>query len=95
MLADGRYKPGIYAHTRNANTIYEDVSEEYDRAGVKSEPAFWITGTGGFDVDRAPTDVGHKFAMAWQGLLDVVREHNGVRLPIDISVASKGSPSTE
>ncbi|HXT16821.1 MAG TPA: glycoside hydrolase domain-containing protein [Gemmatimonadaceae bacterium] len=95
VLADGRYKPGIYAHTRNASTIYDDVSDEYTRAGVSGDPAFWIAGTGGFDVDRAPTDVGHKFATAWQGLLDVVREHNGVRLPVDISVASVASPSTE
>ncbi|HEX4682976.1 MAG TPA: glycoside hydrolase domain-containing protein [Gemmatimonadaceae bacterium] len=95
VLADGRYKPGIYAANNDANTIYDDVSAEYDHAGVTSEPPFWITGTGGFDLDRQPTDVGHKFAMAWQGLLDVVREHNGVRLPVDISVSSVGSPSTE
>jgi hypothetical protein len=95
VLSDGRYKPGIYAHTRNASTIYDDVSDEFDRAGVTSDPAFWIAGTDGFDIDRAPTDVGHEFAKMWQGMLDVVREHNGVRLPIDISVASVASPSTE
>jgi Domain of unknown function (DUF1906) len=95
VLRDGRYKPGMYAHTRNASTIYDDVGAEFDKAGVAAEPAFWIAGTGGFTVDRAPTDVGHKFATAWQGLLDVVREHNGVRLPVDISVASVSSPSTE
>lgn len=93
VLADGRYRPGIYAHTNNAATIYDDVSEEYDRAGARGEPPFWIAGSGGFSQDRAPTDVGHTFAMAWQGLLDVVREHNGVKLPVDISVASVASPS--
>ena len=95
VLVDGRYKPGMYAHTHNAEMVFADVSEEFDRAGVTSDPSFWISGTGGFDVDRAPTDVGHKFAMAWQGLLDVVREHNGVRLPVDISVASVASPSAQ
>ena len=94
VLADGRYKPGMYTHTHNAETVFDDVSEEFDHAGVTTDPSFWISGTGGFDVDRAPTDVGHKFATAWQGLLDVVREHNGVSLPVDISVASVASPST-
>jgi hypothetical protein len=93
VLADGRYRPGMYAHTRNAATIYDDVSEEFTRAGVSADPTFWIAGTGGFSPERAPTDVGHKFATAWQGLLDVVREHNGVKLPVDISVASVASPS--
>jgi hypothetical protein len=94
VLADGRYKPGMYVHTNNAKTIYDDVTDEFDRAGDWRDPPFWISGTGGFAEYRAPTDVGHEFATAWQGLLDVVREHNGVRLPVDISVASVASPST-
>lgn len=93
VLADGRYQPGIYAHTRNAQTIYSDVSDVYDDLGIDTEPPFWIAGSNGFSPGRAPTDVGHKFASAWQGALDVVRTHNGVKLPIDISVASVASPS--
>lgn len=93
VLADGRYQPGIYAHTRNAQTIYNDVSDVYDDAGIDDDPPFWIAGSGGFSPGRAPTDVGHTFASAWQGVLDVVRTHNGVKLPIDISVASVASPS--
>lgn len=93
VLADGRYQPGIYAHTRNAQTIYSDVSDVYDDLGIEIEPPFWIAGSNGFSPGRAPTDVGHKFASAWQGALDVVRTHNGVKLPIDISVASVASPS--
>jgi hypothetical protein len=93
VLADGRYQPGIYAHTRNAQTIYDDVSDVYDDAGIGAEPPFWIAGSNGFSPGRAPTDVGHAFASAWQGVLDVVRTHNGVKLPIDISVASVASPS--
>jgi len=94
VLADGRYRPGIYAHTNNAESIYSDVRDVFDAAGVKSDPPFWIAGTSGFDVDKPPTDVGHQFADVWQGMLDVVRTHNGVRLPIDISVASVPSPSS-
>ncbi len=93
VLADGRYRPGIYAHTRNASKIYDDVSDVYEAAGVDAEPPFWIAGKGAFSPARRPTDVGHSFASVWQGMLDVVRTHNGVRLPIDISVAAVPSPS--
>ncbi len=93
VLADGRYRPGIYAHTRNAAAIYDDVSDEYSQAGISDDPPFWIAGAKGFSPGRPPTDVGHTFASAWQGALDVVRTHNGVQLPIDISVAAVASPS--
>jgi hypothetical protein len=93
VLADGRYRPGIYAHTTNANTIFDDVSDGYAQAGVEGEPPFWVAGSSGFSAGRLPSDVGHAFASVWQGVLDVVRTHNGVRLPIDISVASAASPS--
>jgi hypothetical protein len=65
----------------------------YSTAGVSGEPAFWIAGSSGFSPEKSPAEVGHAFATAWQGVLDVVRTHNGVRLPIDISVASVASPS--
>jgi hypothetical protein len=93
VLADGRFRPGMYAHTSNASTIYDDVTDEFERAGDWHDPSFWISGTGGFSEYRAPTDTGHEFATAWQGLLDVVREHNGVRLPVDVSVSAVASPS--
>ena len=93
VLASGQYRPGIYAHTRNAAAIYDDISDVYAQAGAKGDPPFWIAGSVGFSPGRLPTDVGHAFASAWQGLLDVVRTVNGVELPIDISVASMNSPS--
>lgn len=94
ILADGAYRPGIYAHTKNAGTIYDDVSDAYNDAGRDDDPPFWVAGASGFSPrNSAPTDVGHAFASVWQGMLDVVRTHNGVRLPIDISVASVASPS--
>ena len=96
VLTDGRYRPGIYAHTSNASTIYDDVSDVYDGAGIDADPPFWIAGSTGFSPSSStPTDVGHEFASVWQGMLDVVRTHNGVRLPVDISVASVASPSLE
>jgi hypothetical protein len=93
LLADGRYRPGIYAHTANAATIYDDVNAVYRKAGLETDPPFWVAGTRGFSTDRAPTDVGHHFASMWQGVLDVTRTHNGVKLPVDISVADASSPS--
>lgn len=94
LLADDRYRPGIYAHTHNAATIYDDVSAVFAQAGITDDPPFWIAGKGDFSPDSSlPTEVGHEFASVWQGMLDVVRTHNGVRLPIDISVASASSPS--
>jgi hypothetical protein len=94
VLADGRYRPGFYAHTENAASIYRDVKPIFTSAGVSSDPPFWIAGnTHVFSTDKVPTDVGHAFAAVWQGILDVTRTHAGVRLPIDINIASVRSPS--
>jgi len=80
VLEDGRFRPAYYAHSFNANLVYSDVKQV-------------LTGAGGFSKDKAPSDVGHAFAQVWQGILDVVETHNGVRLPIDVSVAQLPSPS--
>jgi hypothetical protein len=93
VLADGRYRPGFYAHTYNAKSVYGDARDVFLAHGVQSDPSFWIAGSRDFDIDKMPTEVGHTFADAWQGWLDVVRTHNGVKLPIDISVSSFASPS--
>lgn len=94
VLADGRYRPGFYAHTANAALIYRDVKSVYDSLAVSGEPPFWVAGnTAEFAPGKAPTDVGHAFAAVWQGLLDHVEERNGHRLPIDVSVAATASPS--
>ncbi len=93
VLHDGRYTPGIYAHTANAATIYADVKGVFQAAGSRVDPPFWIAGSSGFAPRKPPTDVGHAFASVWQGLLDVVETRNGVSLKIDKSVASVPSPS--
>ena len=48
----------------------------------------------GFSEDKMPSEMGHEFAQVWQGVLDVMQTHNGVQLPIDVSVASVASPSS-
>ena len=93
VLSDGRYRPGFYAHTRNAETIYRDVSAVYAKAGRIEEPAFWIAGGDDFTTDKAPYEVGHAFADVWQGMLDVVQKWNGHELPIDVNVAEVPDPS--
>jgi len=93
MLDEGTYKPGYYVHTHNAKLIYRDVATAFIDAGTLDEPAFWIASGRGFSENKTPAEVGHDFAKVWQGLLDVVRTHNGVRLPIDVNVAAVPSPS--
>jgi len=93
VLADGRYRPGFYAHTRNAATIFRDVKAVYAKAGSTEEPPFWIAGGPDFSPDKAPHEVGHSFAAVWQGMLDVVQEWNGHSLPIDVNVAQVPNPS--
>ena len=94
VLKDGRYKPGYYTHVDNAARIHADVKPVFAEAGDTVDPPFWIAGrSNAFTTDKVPTDVGHTFAAVWQGLLNVTRMHDGIRIPIDISVASVRSPS--
>ena len=94
VLADGRYRPGFYAHTRNAALVYKDVKGEFARAGMLEEPSFWIAGkSDDFSPDNVPQDVGHSFAAMWQGMLDVVERWSGVGLAIDVNVADVPDPS--
>ena len=94
VLADGRYRPGVYVHTRNAEVIYDEVKAVYAQHGIDEEPPFWIAGGGKFAANKKPTDVGHAFASVWQGILDVDRTHGGVKLFIDVNVAAVPSPSS-
>ena len=94
VLADGRFRPGVYVHKHNAALVYADVKAEFAEAGNGEEPSFWVASGRGFNhAEAEPTDVGHQFTSVWQGLLDVVEQHGGVRLPIDVNVASVPSPS--
>jgi glycoside hydrolase-like protein len=93
VLTDARYRPGIYVHSHNAQTVYTDVKSLFDAAGVEEEPRFWIASGRDFSPDKAPTEVGHNFAGMWQGVIDVVRRVANVALPIDINVSNWPSPS--
>jgi hypothetical protein len=93
LLKDGRYKPGFYAHTYNADLIHRDVAAVFLENGHREDPRFWIAGGNGFSPESEPNDVGHAFADVWQGVLDVARTYSGIKLPIDISVAKFSSPS--
>ena len=93
VVEDGRFRPAYYAHSFNANLVYEDVKQVLAAAGISSDPPFWISSGRGFAEDKSPSDVGHAFAQVWQGLIDVVETHNGVKLPIDVNVAQLPSPS--
>lgn len=94
VLADGRYRPGIYVHTSNAATIFDDASVEYDAAGLDEAPPFWVAGGGSFDTSKTPRAAGQPFTAVWQGLLDVSRSWGGIRLPIDVNMAASPSPSS-
>jgi hypothetical protein len=96
VLDDGRFRAGVYVHKHNARLVYDDVRAEFADAGVDEEPSFWVASGRGFShADAEPTDVGHHFTAVWQGLLDVVESHGGVRLPIDVNVAAVPSPSEQ
>jgi hypothetical protein len=94
VLEDGRFRPGYYAHKRNADVVYGDVKPEFVARGVAEEPRLWIAGGRAFTSDREPPEVGRHFAKEWQGVLDVAQEWNGYTLPIGVNVAHVPSPST-
>jgi hypothetical protein len=93
VLADGRYRVGYYVHKHNADLVYRDVKAVLEEAGITYEPRFWIASGRDFSPDKEPHEVGHSFAAMWQGVLDVVQEWNGYRLPIDVNVAAVPNPS--
>jgi hypothetical protein len=93
VLTDGRFRPAIYAHQRNAAEIYADVRAVFDAAGVREEPSFWISIPATFTLTSSPTDVGFRFARVWQGVIDVRQTWNGVTLRLDVNVADGPSPS--
>jgi hypothetical protein len=94
ILADGRFRPGYYAHNRNAELIYNDVQAVFDQFGKKSKPVFWIAGGSNFSRDRSPAEVGYAFAGVWQGILDIVHDKAGIRIPIAVNVGALPSPSS-
>jgi hypothetical protein len=93
LLSDGRYRPGVYAHHRNAAEIHLDVVQAFTAAGSTGKAPFWIANPNSFALVAAPGESGHPFATIWQGALDVPRSWNGITLTIDENVAAVPSPS--
>jgi hypothetical protein len=93
VLADGRFRPAIYSHHRNAAEIYADVRAVFDSAGVRDEPSFWVSSPSAVSPTSSPADAGFSFARVWQGVIDARQTWNGVRLRVDVNVADSPSPS--
>ena len=93
VLADGRYRVGVYVHKWNAALVNADLTAQFAAARSTEVPTVWVASGTNFTTDAAPTDVGHAFANVWQGMLDVMETHAGIRLPIDVNVAAVPSPS--
>jgi hypothetical protein len=94
VLADGRFRVGIYVHKTNAPAIYEGVRRAYSDMNASGSAVFWITTSSGFSIDKAPQDVGFSWASIWQGMYDVAQTWNGATINIDVDVADTASPSS-
>lgn len=94
VLADGRFRPGIYVAKSNATAIYEGARQAYADMNVSGSAVFWVTSTDGFSLDKSPEQVGFPFASVWQGALETTQTWNGASINIDVDVAATASPST-
>ncbi len=96
LLDDGRFKPGIYCHTRNANEIFLSCEQEFAAAGrPDGRPLFWVTHpTIDFDLATSnPSDSGVAFADIWQGRANSTETYNDAPLLLDENVSLVGNPS--
>lgn len=93
LAADGRYRPGLYAHASNAPALLAAMQD----AGSGEDPdptRLWVARPEGFTLRRGPTESGFPGAVIWQGRLDVTETWGGVTLRIDANVAETGRPSS-
>ncbi len=93
VLEDGRFVPGLYAHTSNVGPLRRAVVERYARAGVLEKPPLWVAGSGSFSLRASPVESGVPDADVWQGVFDVEETWDGVTLRIDRNVADSPDPS--
>jgi hypothetical protein len=94
VLADGRYRPGIYCHRLNADALADAARGAYTARGRSDAPPFWVTSSAGFALEQPPTGVGLPYATIWQGRLDTRESWGGYDLTIDQNVAASRSPSS-
>lgn len=93
VLADGRFRAGIYVHKANAAAIYDGVRLAYVDMNAPGSAVFWVTSSSGFSIDKSPQQVGFPWASIWQGMLEVTQTWNGATINIDVNVAAMSSPS--
>jgi hypothetical protein len=106
LLQDKTYKPGVYAHFRNANALMTAARQEYAAQGEPDgAPAFWVVRVPGGSkfngLTSSPQDLKNlnptpiSFANVWQGKIDIKSEtHGGVKFgPVDEDVADSANPS--
>ena len=93
LIADRRYRVGVYAHTRNVDDVVGDVRTECRRARATACPQVWVAAPRGFARSAPPAASGHAFADIWQGVLDTAETWGGVRVPIDVNASTRPSPS--
>jgi glycoside hydrolase-like protein len=94
VLADGRFRPGIYVHKANAAAIYDGVRRAYTDMNASGSAIFWVTSSSGFSLNKSPQQVGFPWASIWQGMLEVNQTWNGATLNIDVDIAAMISPSS-
>jgi hypothetical protein len=93
VLEDGHYVPGIYAAKINAPPLRSTAVAAYRAARRKDKSPFWISSGAGFSLRRRPSDSGVSYASVWQGMFTVPQTFNGVKLIVDVDLASALSPS--
>lgn len=89
----GRFRPGIYAHERNAEALYARALAELNRRGSPSGPPLWVAKGSGFSLEAAPRESGIQAARIWQGAFDVHETWGDTTIRIDANVADMRSPS--
>lgn len=99
LLEEGRFRPGLYAHRRNAAEIHADMKAAAVEAGASTTGTdvhipLWIAApTADFSLVRAPREAGVAAASIWQGRLTFDEAWGGTSLRIDANVADSPSPS--
>jgi hypothetical protein len=94
VLADGRFRPGIYVAKSNAAAIYQGANQAYADMKASGSAVFWVASTEGFSLDKSPEQVGFAFASVWQGILETTQTWSGATINIDVDVAATASPSS-
>jgi hypothetical protein len=93
VLADGHYRPGVYAAKANAQLLHDSAAVTYRHSNRSDTPPFWIASVAGFAQTMRPSDVGFSFAQLWQGQVGVLQSFNGVPLNIDVNLSTLRDPS--